>query len=291
MRLCFTLALLSVRLFGATFEASLEKRIATGPGRVFLAAKNLKTGKSVQIHGSEKVRTASTIKLPILVDLYALASEGKIRLDEEVTIRATDIVSGSGVLRELSAGTKLRLRDVANLMIVVSDNSATNVCIERIGADSVNARMDMLGLLSTRLMRKVRGDGNQLSAPQGWSKAGLLESNKQYGLGSTTSLEMLALLEMIEQGKLPGSAEMLAILKRQQYNDGIGRKLAGLTVANTTGALDHLRSDIGIVYTKAGPIALAITVEDIPNIDYGEDNPGLMMIADLAKIIVDALSH
>lgn len=291
MKLCFTLALLSVRLFGATVEASLEKRIATGPGRVFLAAKNLKTGKAVQIHGSEKVRTASTIKLPILVDLYALASEGKIRLDEEVTIRATDIVSGSGVLRELSAGTKLRLRDVANLMIVVSDNSATNVCIERIGADSVNARMDMLGLLSTRLMRKVRGDGNQLSAPQGWSKAGLLESNKQYGLGSTTSLEMLALLEMIEQGKVPGSAEMLTILKRQQYNDGLGRKLAGLTVANKTGALDHLRSDIGIVYTKAGPIALAITVEDIPNIDYGEDNPGLMMIAELAKIIVEALSH
>lgn len=82
---------------------------------------------------------------------------------------------------------------------------------------------------------------------------------------------------------------MLSILKRQQYNDGLGRKIAGLVVANKTGSLDHLRSDVGIVYTKAGPIAIAITVDDIPDIDYGEDNPGLLMIADLAKIISAAL--
>ena len=289
MKMCFIFSLLALRLCANDLEAALEKRIATGPGKVFLAAKNLKTGQSIQIRGAEKVRTASTIKLPVLVDLYALAAEQKISLDEELVMKQADVVSGSGVLRELSVGTKLKLRDAANLMIVVSDNTATNICIGRIGADSVNARMDTLGLPGTRLMRKVRGDGNQLSAPQGWSKAGLLESNKQYGLGSTTSLEMISLLGMIEAGKLPGSAEMLSILKRQQYNDGLGRKLAGLIVANKTGALDHLRSDVGIVYTKGGPIAIAITVEDIPEIDYGEDNPGLLMIADLAKIISAAL--
>ena len=285
MKMCFIFSLLALRMNASDLEAALEKRISAGPGKVFLAAKNLKTGQMIQIRGAEKVRTASTIKLPVLVDLYALAAEQKIGLDEELTMKQADVVSGSGVLREISVGTKLKLRDVANLMIVVSDNTATNICIGRIGADSVNARMDALGLAGTRLMRKVRGDGNQLSAPQGWSKAGLLESNKQYGLGSTTSLEMISLLGMIEAGKLPGSAEMLSILKRQQYNDGLGRKLAGLIVANKTGSLDHLRSDVGIVYTKAGPIAMAITVEDIPDIDYGEDNPGLLMIADLAKII------
>lgn len=285
MKMCFICSLLALRMIASDLEATLEKRISAGPGKVFLAAKNLKTGQSIQIRGAEKVRTASTIKLPVLVDLYALAAEKKISLDEELAMKQADVVSGSGVLRELSVGTTLKLRDVANLMIVVSDNTATNICIGRIGADSVNARMDALGLKSTRLMRKVRGDGNQLSAPQGWSKAGLLESNKQYGLGSTTSLEMISLLGMIEARKLPGSAEMLSILKRQQYNDGLGRKLSGLIVANKTGALDHLRSDVGIVYTKGGPIAIAITVEDILDIDYGEDNPGLLMIADLAKII------
>ena len=291
MPICFTISLLTLALYAGELESSLEKRIAQSPAKVFLAAKNLKTGRSVEIRGSDPVRTASTIKLPLLVEIYAEASEGKLKLDEELVMRAPDMVSGSGVLRELSAGTRLKLRDIANLMIVVSDNTATNILIERVTADAVNARMDKLGLPGTRLMRKVRGDGTQLTPAQGWSKAGLLEANKKFGLGSSTSLEMLRLLELLELDKVPGSKEMIAILKRQQYNDGLGRKLRGLTIANKTGALDHLRSDVGIVYTKAGPIAIAITIEDIAAIDYGEDNPGLLLIADLAKLIVDALRN
>ncbi len=291
MRNCFTFCLLPICLLAGDLENALEKRIAQGPAKVFLAARNLKTGQSVSIRGGEPVRTASTIKLPVLVEIYAQATEGKLNLDEELVMRQADMVSGSGVLRELSAGTKLKLRDIGNLMIVVSDNTATNMLIQRIGADAVNARMDKLKLPQTRLMRKIRGDGKQLKAAEGWSKAGLLEENKKYGIGSSTSLEMIQLLEMLESGKLAGSKEMIEILKRQQYSDGLGRKLDGLTIANKTGSLDHLRSDIGIVYTKSGPIAIAITVEDIPGIDYGEDNIGLLMIADLAKLIVDGLSQ
>lgn len=291
MRNCFTFCLLPIVLLAGDLETALEKRIAQGPAKVFLAAKNLKTGQSVSIRGAEAVRTASTIKLPVLVEIYAQAAEGKLKLDEELVMRPADVVSGSGVLRELSAGTKLKLKDIGNLMIVVSDNTATNMLIERIGADAVNARMDKLKLPRTRLMRKIRGDGKQLKAAEGWSKAGLMEENKKYGIGSSTSLEMIELLEMLESGKLAGSKEILEILKRQQYTDGLGRKLDGLTIANKTGSLDHLRSDVGIVYTKAGPIAIAITVEDIPGIDYGEDNIGLLMIADLAKLIVDGLSQ
>ena len=291
MRNCFTFCLLPIALLAGDLETALEKRIAQGPAKVFLTAKNLKTGELISIRGKEPVRTASTIKLPVLVEIYAQAAEGKLKLDEELVMRPADVVSGSGVLRELSAGTKLKLRDIGNLMIVVSDNTATNMLIERIGADAVNARMDKLKLPGTRLMRKIRGDGKQLRAAEGWSKAGLMEENKKYGIGSSTSLEMIELLAMLEAGKLAGSKEIIEILKRQQYTDGLGRKLDGLTIANKTGSLDHLRSDVGIVYTKAGPIAIAITVEDIPGIDYGEDNIGLLMIADLAKLIVDGLSQ
>ena len=288
---CLTFSLLTCSLYGGDLEGALEKRIAQSPARVYLAAKNLTTGKIVELRGNEKVRTASTIKLPLLVEIYAEASEGKLKLDEELIMREADMVSGSGVLRELTAGTRLKLRDIANLMIVVSDNTATNMLMERVTANAVNARMDKLGLPATRLMRKIRGDGTQLKAAQGWSKAGEIEDNKKFGIGSSTALEMLRLLELLAEGKLPGSKEMIAILKRQQYNDGLGRKLPGLTIANKTGALDHLRSDVGIVYTKGGPIAIAITVEDIPAIDYGEDNPGLILIADLAKQIVEALGN
>lgn len=290
MRNRFTFCLLPLCLWAGDLEDALEKRIAQGPGKVFLAARNLKTGQNVAIRGAEPVRTASTIKLPVLVEIYAQAAEGKVKLSEELEMREKDMVSGSGVLHELSTGTKLKLRDIANLMIVVSDNTATNMLIERVGADAVNQRMDKLKLPATRLMRKIRGDGTQLKAAQGWSKAGMLEENKKYGIGSSTSLEMIQLLEMLDADKLQGSKEMIAILKRQQYTDGIGRKLNGLTIANKTGSLDHLRSDVGIVYTKSGPVAIAITVEDIPGIDYGEDNPGLLMIADLAKILVEGLS-
>lgn len=288
---CFTFSLLTFSLYAGDLEGALEKRIAQSPAKVFLAAKNLTTGKIVELRGNEKIRTASTIKLPLLVEIYLEASEGKLKLDEELVMREADMVSGSGVLRELTAGTRLKLRDIANLMIVVSDNTATNMLMERVTADAVNARMDKLGLPATRLMRKIRGDGTQLKAAQGWSKAGELEENKKFGIGSSTSLEMLRLLELLAEDKLPGSKEMIAILKRQQYSDGLGRKLPGLSIANKTGALDHLRSDVGIVYTKGGPIAIAITVEDIPAIDYGEDNPGLILIADLAKQIVEALGN
>lgn len=275
-------------MWGAGLQDELEARAKRGPGKVFLYAKHLKTGKTIGLRAEEKVRTASTIKLPILVEVFAGAAEGKWKLDDEIEMRKQDVVSGSGVMRELTPGTKFKIRDVANLMIVVSDNTGTNVILERITADRVNARMDALGLPATRSMRKVRGDGTQLAPAQGWSKAGLLEENKKFGLGSSTSVEMVKLLEMLEGGKLEGSKEMLEILKRQQDNTGMQRKLGKYTIASKSGALDHLRSDVGIVYAKSGPIAMAITVEDIPGIDYGPDNPGLLVLADLAEMIVNA---
>lgn len=288
---CFPFCFLPVLLLGGDLETVLEKRAAAGPGKVFLAAKNLKTGATVSLRGDEPVRTASTIKLPLLVEVYAQAAAGKLRLDEKLTLAPRDVVSGSGVLRELGPGVELPLQGVANLMIVVSDNTATNMLVERVTADAVNARMDALGLPRTRLMRKVRGDGNQLTTPQGFSQAGLLEANKRFGLGSSTSSEMVRLLEILEMGQTPGARDMLAILKRQQYTEGLGRKLSHFDIASKSGSLDHLRSDVGIVYTPAGPIALAITVEDIPGIDYGMDNPGLHLIADLAQLIVAGLSR
>jgi beta-lactamase class A len=291
-RVSFCLLLTCTLLSAASLEDAVAARVAKGPGKVWLAAKNLKTGKSFELRGAEKVRTASTIKLPVLVEVFAQAAEGKLKMDETLTLREADIVSGSGVLREFSPGLQLPLRDVARMMIVVSDNTATNMIIGRVTADAVNARMDRLGLPATRSMRKVRGDGTQLKAAEGWSKAGLLPENQRFGLGSSTSLEMLRLLEMLEKGEVvskAASAEMIELLKRQQYTDGIARKLGDLKTASKSGSLDHLRSDVAIVYTKNGPIALAITVDDIPAIDYSPDNPGLLLIADLAKLLVEGL--
>ena len=194
------------------------------------------------------------------------------------------------MLTEFSDGDRFPLVDLVHLMIVVSDNTATNLVLDRITADYVNQQMDKLGLPSTRSMRKVLGsDPNRAN---GFSRAGRDPANVRFGLGSSTPHEMVTLLEMIEAGKVvspEASKEMLNILRRQQDHNGIARRMGTMVVANKAGALDHLRSDVGIVYSPRGKIAMAITCDDIPTIDWTSDNPGLLMIAKLAQLLVAAL--
>ena len=194
---------------------------------------------------------------------------------------------------EISDGVKLPLRDVVNLMMVLSDNSATNMLIERFTADATNAYLDKLGIRTTRLMRKVRGDGNDLKTPSGFSAAGKLPENERFGLGRSTPKDMVTILEKLDRGEIvspEASKQMLAIMSRCQDDTGVRRKLNGYTIANKTGALDALRSDVALVSTKSGlKIAMAITVDGIPIVNYTPENPGSILIADLAKMIVEGL--
>lgn len=271
----------------------LKAHIGFFPGEVRLYARNLQSGAQVGIGEDEQVRTASTIKLPIMAALFHEVSAGRASWDERLRLRDSGKVSGSGILHEFSDGVELPLRDVMHLMIVVSDNTATNLILDRITADAVNAYLDTLGLLKTRSMRKVRGDGTQLKDASGWSKAGLLEENKRFGLGSSTPREMVTLLEKLHRGEIvspAASREMLAVLGRQQYKDCIGRFLGRYRVMSKSGSLDALRSDVGIVVTPRGPVAMAMTVDGMPWVDYSSENPGLALLGRLAEIIAEGLS-
>jgi beta-lactamase class A len=262
-------------------------------GSVFLYAKNLETGVSFGLREDERVRTASTIKLPIMAAVFTAVGEGKARWNEELTLHDADKVSGSGALFEFSDGVRLPLRDVMHLMIVVSDNTATNLILDRFTADYVNAQMDRLGLKQTRALRKVRGDGSELKPPSGYSAAGRLPENQRFGLGVTTPREMVALLEKIERGEVvsrEASKGMIGVLRRQQIQDGIGRH-SPHPVASKSGALDALRSDAGIVYASGGRIAMSITCDDMPKIDYSPDNVGDKLISELALILVEGLAR
>jgi beta-lactamase class A len=272
-------------------EDAVRARIEGFDGRVTLYAKNLDTGASFGIKEAEPVRTASTIKLPILCAVFDLVAAGKAKWSDLMTVRPEDKVTGSGIIgSELSDGVQLPLRDVANLMMVLSDNSATNMILERFTADAVNAYLDRVGIKTTRSMRKVRGDGAVLKAPEGWSAAGKLPENQKYGLGVSTPRDMVTILEKLDKGEIAGSAEILAIMKRCRDGDGIRRKLTGVAIANKTGALDALRSDVALVYSKGGKIALAITVDGMPKPEWSPENPGLLMIADLAPLLVNGLA-
>jgi beta-lactamase class A len=263
-------------------------------GTVSIFAKNLDTGKTFAIRPDDRVRTASTIKLAILAATFQAVQEGKVKWTDFSILHDSEKVTGSGVIgNEFTDGDHLPLTDLVHLMIVVSDNTATNLVLNHVPADYVNDYMDKLGFKNTRSMRKARGDGAILAEASGFSKAGRDPANQKYGLGSTTPREMVGLIEKMERGEVvspEASKEMIKILKRQQDHNGIARRVGETPVANKAGALDHLRSDVGIVYSKGGRIAIAITCDDIPQVDWTPDNPGLLMIAKLSENLVAGLS-
>ena len=140
-----------------TLENAVHERIGNFPGTVSLYAKNLDTGAAMGIREAQPVRTASTIKLPIMLAVFDAVARGQAKWTEPLVLTARDKVTGTGVLAsEFSEGEQLPLRDVMHLMIVLSDNTATNMILERFTADAVNAYLDKLGFRTTRSLRKVQ---------------------------------------------------------------------------------------------------------------------------------------
>ncbi len=280
-------------LASGDLDRRVRDRIRQIQGATYVYAKNLDTGAAYGLGENERVSTASTIKLPIMVGVFQAVEDGRVKWIEQLTLHDSDKVSGSGVLREFSDGARIAIPDLVHLMIVVSDNTATNLLLDRFGGDAVNAAIEKLGLKDTRLLRKIRGDGTQLKAASGYTAAGNVPENRRFGIGVSTPREMVMLLERLDRGEVVSAAAskgMIAVLKRQQDNTGIRRHVSDIPVANKTGALDHLRSDVGIVYSTRGRIAMAITVTDLPVADYSPDNPGSLLIADLARILIDGLA-
>ena len=134
--------LLALALLGQAPAQTLESRIQAviegAPGTVSLFARNLDTGKTFAVRPDERVRTASTIKLPIMAALFHEVQAGRVKWNEMLVVGKDDKVTGSGILREFTDGMKFPIRDLMHLMIVVSDNSATNVILDRISAEAVN---------------------------------------------------------------------------------------------------------------------------------------------------------
>ena len=292
--LFFAISLLAQSKPDSALDSVVKARIAKFPGTVTLAAKNLSTGAAYSIGAERATRTATTIKLAIMLECFYEAAERKLKWTEPITITVDEKVSGSGILQDLSPGDELPIRDMVDLMIVLSDNTATNLILNRITGNAVNARMAQLGFQQIRVMRKILGDGKDLKPfPTGITEEGAKEENKKWGIGRSSPAEMLLLLEKLYRGELvdkQSSEEMLAIMKRQRDHNGIGRDMKDeVTIASKSGALDHLRSDVGIVYSKRGPIAMAITVEGIPEIDYGPDNAGDLLISALSDVLVNGL--
>jgi len=265
-------------------DNQVRAEIAPFKGKVFLFAKNLDTGESYSFNGDERVRTASTIKIAVMIEAFGRVAEGKAKWTDELVLTKAARYGGSGILPELGDGLRLTLRDCLRLMMTLSDNTATNMVLDYLTTDAVNDRMEALGFRNTRIMRRVGGGGE--------SKAGKEADNKPFGLGATTPHEMVQIMEKLERGEIINkdvSKEMIDLMKREQARYAIGRTVPEIPLASKYGALDALRSCVAILYTKQGRIAMAITVDDMPQVLWTVDNPGYLLMSRLALILADSL--
>src|SRR6058998_3460115 len=204
-----------------TLDARIRAEITRFKGRVFLFAKNLDTGQEYSFNGDERVKTASTIKIAVMIEAFARVAEGRAKWTDELVLTKAARYSGSGILPELGDGLRLTLQDCVRLMMTLSDNTATNMVLDYLGTDSVNERMNSLGFKATRIMRRVGGGGE--------SKEGKLDDNlKRFGLGATSPHEMVQIMEKLERGEIiskEASKQMIDLMRREQARYSIGRAM------------------------------------------------------------------
>ncbi|HKW73986.1 MAG TPA: serine hydrolase [Terriglobales bacterium] len=280
-------------------EQQLSSLAAAHHGRVEVYAKQLNTGRVVALNADQPVKTASVIKLAILFEAMEQVRAGKAHWDEKITLAKGDAVSGSGVLAFFDAPLTMTLKDVLSMMVMVSDNTAANLAMDRFGIDAVNARIAWMGLKDTHLYKKV------MKPPSGPMPA----DQPKFGLGKTTAREMALVMERIGRCQLGASGEApqagdaaicevaLTMLRNQFYRTTIPRYIetldsseTGSAIASKTGSLDAVRNDIAIVAGKSGPMVISIFTYQNADQSWTVDNEAEVTIAKIAKAVVDAWS-
>jgi beta-lactamase class A len=264
----------------------LERRIAQHQGTVGLFVKDLSSGETLSIRGAEQFPSASVIKVPILVELFYQLAKGPLALSDPVIMLAADQRPGSGVLQFLSTPHQLTLGDAALLMIMLSDNSATNLIIDKIGIRNVNARMDSLGLPRTRLHAKVF-----LGTATTIDTAAL----RQWGFGVTTPEEMGTLFEKLYRGSVvsdSASRQMVDMLRKNWDYEELERALpGGVSVAHKTGKLNAARHDCGIVYSKPRDYVICVFTRDNKDQSWRIDTEARVTIGELARLVHESMSQ
>jgi beta-lactamase class A len=275
----------------SALQKQLNAMASQHRGSVALYARNLKTGEVVQIDPDHVVQTASVIKLAIFVEAFHQIKNGKKSFADRVTFKPDDRVMGSGILQYLHAPLDLTLEDALVLMMIESDNTATNLVIDQVGLASVNQRIASLGLKNTFLYKKVYKP----------AEGPMPADQKIYGLGKTTAREMATIMESIDRCEVGDEklcARMIEIMKGQQYRNMIPHYLEAAidasetptAVADKLGMLDAVRIDVAIVYSKNGPIVISAFTYDNKDQRWIFENEGELLIAHMAKAIVDAWS-
>lgn len=268
---------------------TLEKRIAAElysyHGQMSVFVDDLQ-GRTVEIGADETFETASTIKAYILAALYLQAGRGRASLDQTITYRPEHFVDGSGMLRALGVGAALKVRDAATMMIICSDNIATNMVIDYLGLEAINACIRELGFAHTVLHNPLHFD-------------------RYDRLGTTTPRDYAALFARLARGDLvspAASAEMLSIFRSQHYNAMLTAGFPPyyldceetgdpelIWVASKSGSMDACRNDGGIVHTPYGEYVIVLMNKNFDDIIEYNAHPAMVYGARVSRMILDQI--
>ncbi len=241
------------------------------PGKVAVLVEDSDGNRLVAIEADKVFPSASTIKLAIMLTLFNEAQNGKLNLEDKVSLKNYPKTGGDGILKELTSDHQFSYRELCTLMIIVSDNLATNILIDTLGMEKINHHIASLSLKETHLGRhmmdseaKKRGNDNFITASE-----------------ISIMLKHILFDEKIEQQHRD---EMLDILKRQQVRGRLDRYLPEETViAHKTGDLDFLEHDVGIVYLDDGNYYLIIVL----TAEMSSNEHGRETIARISKMTYD----
>jgi beta-lactamase class A len=264
----------------SALHAKLETRLANVAdhldGVMGYAIKDLSTGETFLRLPDTIFPQASSIKLTVLLELMRQAQEGKLSLDEKHTLRRSEMTRGDTepILTMLGDGTvTLTLRDLAIFMVVLSDNTATNILIDRLGMDNINAEVIRLGLKETKLRRHMID----------------LEAAKKGNENVSTPHEMLTLLEKVNAGQALDAArtkeyfDLLRLPKDSEFHKALPEDVS---IADKPGSLEGVRCDTGLINIPGHPFIMSVTTTYVARDDAGED-----AVEEVARLAYDYFSR
>jgi beta-lactamase class A len=221
--------------------------------------------------GGQRFRAASTVKIPIMAEFYRQVDAGLLWLDDRYRLRDEDRTPGSGVLQYLQTGTELTLEDVCTLMIAISDNTATNVLLDRVGMERVTATMAELGMTDSTLGRRMLGRLPEAHEGENWATA------RDYATA-------LAAITAGTAASAESCARMVMMLERQTASRRVTRHVpAGVRWGSKTGSLPGVVNDVGFVLSPRGTLVIAVFSDGLPSEEDGE-----RAIAEIARAAMTA---
>lgn len=270
--------------FSRADTASLHRRLDSlaraHHGQLAYTVHNVDTGERFELRGDEPFPTASLIKVPILVTLYDLVEKGSISLDDPIRVLKIDKVPGSGMLQHLHDGIEITVRDAAWLMGTISDNTATNLLLDKVAMRRVWDKMDSLRLPKTRVHSKSFQRFTSIA----------VDSSVKYGLGVTTTNDMARLFALLADGKAVSPAAdsaMLKLLENNTNNEQMRRYVQGVTMSTKDGAGDQVRTECALFRLQSRVVACVMTNLNQDR-SWAIDNEAQVTLARFGEAIVKA---